>query len=162
MHAEDYARMAEWFRHRPGLCKLLLFMNILIPAVFYASFPMLLIWQFAVGGQWLRTALTAGIPFAALSIFRRLYNRPRPYEALGITPLIPKEKKGHSFPSRHVFSAFMIAMCWFKFIPVVGLVLMVFASVLAVIRVAGGVHYISDAAVGGAFAVACGLLGFWI
>lgn len=162
MNVGTYEQMAAWFRHRPGLCKLLLAMNTLIPAVFYASFPVLLLLQFAGSGHWLRSALTAGIPFIALSIFRRLWNRPRPYEALGITPLIPKEKKGRSFPSRHVFSAFIIAMCWLYYIPTVGLVLLVLAAMLAVIRVVGGVHYVSDVVAGFVFAVVCGLTGFWI
>lgn len=162
MPAHTYEQMAAWFRRRPRLCKLLLFMNTLIPAVFYTSFPVLLLLQLAGDGHWLRSILTAGIPFIALSVFRKLWNRPRPYEALGITPLIPKEKKGQSFPSRHVFSAFIIAMCWLYYIPAVGVVLLVLAALLAVIRVVGGVHYISDVVAGFVFAVACGLIGFWI
>lgn len=162
MSVQAYERMAAWLRRRPGLCKLLLFLNFLIPTVFYISFPVLLLLQFFGGGQWLRSILTAGIPFIALSVFRKLWNRPRPYETPGFTPLIPKEKKGQSFPSRHVFSAFIIAMCWLYYIPAVGLVLLVLSAMLAVIRVVGGVHYVSDVAAGGVFAVVCGLIGFWI
>ncbi len=162
MKAETYANIAEWFRRRPGACRLLLFLNASIPAVFYVSFPLLIFLQFALGGQWQRSILTAGIPFVALSVFRRVYNRPRPYEKLGITPLIPKEKKGHSFPSRHVFSAFIIAMCWLNFVPTVGTVFLALAAALAGIRVVGGVHYVSDVAVGGLFGIVCGLIGFWI
>lgn len=162
MKAEAYEKIAQWFRGRPELCRWLLFLNTLIPAVFYISFPVLVIRQLAGGGQWLHSILTAGIPFVILSIFRRLLNRPRPYEALGITPLIPREKKGKSFPSRHVFSAFIIAMCWLRELPVFGAVLCVPAAVLALIRVVGGVHYVSDVVAGGVFGIACGLIGFWI
>lgn len=162
MKAEAYEKITLWFRGRPVLYKWLLFLNTSIPAVFYISFPVLVIRQLAGGGQWLHSILTAGIPFAALSVFRRLLNRPRPYEMLAITPLIPREKKGESFPSRHVFSAFIIAMCWLRELPVFGVVLCVLAAVLAVIRVVGGVHYVSDVVAGGMFALVCGLIGFWI
>ena len=57
-------------------------------------------------------------------------------------------------PSRHVFSAVMIALCvclvqWW-----LGLILLVLALALAAIRVIGGVHYPRDVIVG----ALCGLL----
>ncbi len=48
--------------------------------------------------------------FVTLTIVRRIINRPRPYEVDGIPPLIEKDTSGKSFPSRHVFSAYMIAL----------------------------------------------------
>lgn len=162
MQKETYERTADFIRRHGVLLRLLLGLNIAIPTVFYGSFPVLLLWQFFTGGAYLRTTLTADIPFVLLTVFRRAYNRPRPYEALGITPLIAKEKSGQSFPSRHVFSAFIIAMCWLRFEPTVGAVLLVFGLILGIIRVLGGVHYISDVVAGGLFAVVCGLAGLWI
>ena len=65
---------------------------------------------------------------------------------------------GRSFPSRHVFSAFIIAftvlICspaasplWF-----IGILLAVLAAIIACVRVISGVHFISD--VVGAFVFA--------
>ena len=49
-----------------------------------------------------------GISFVAVSIFRKCYNAKRPYEIYDFKPLIPKDTIGKSFPSRHVFSIFVI------------------------------------------------------
>ena len=56
--------------------------------------------------------LGAGVAFAAVTLFRKAVNAPRPYETLGIDPLIEKDTAGRSFPSRHTFSLFMIAATW--------------------------------------------------
>ena len=73
-------------------------------------------------------------------------------------PVITKDTHGRSFPSRHVFSAFIIAftvlICspsasplWFT-----GILLAVIAAIIACVRVISGVHFISD--VVGAFVFA--------
>lgn len=49
------------------------------------------------------------VGFIAVSVFRYIVNRPRPYEKFDMPPVIPKDTHGRSFPSRHVFSAFIIA-----------------------------------------------------
>ena len=49
------------------------------------------------------------VGFVAVSVFRYIVNRPRPYEKFDMPPVIPKDTHGRSFPSRHVFSAFIIA-----------------------------------------------------
>ena len=90
--------------------------------------------------------------------FRYIVNRPRPYEKFDMPPVIPKDTHGRSFPSRHVFSAFIIAftvlICspaasplWFT-----GILLVVLAAIIACVRVISGVHFISD--VVGAFVFA--------
>lgn len=162
MDKASYERLSGAIRSKPALLRALLFLNLAIPAVFYASFPLLLILELAGGGQWLRSLLVAAVPFALLTVFRKCCNRPRPYEALGIRPLISKEKSGQSFPSRHVFSAFIIAMCWLRYLPWVGFALLGLGALLGAIRVVGGVHYVSDVLAGAGFAVVCGLCGFWL
>lgn len=81
--------------------------------------------------------------FLVVTIFRKVINRPRPYEALNIQPLF-KHKKGESFPSRHTASAFIIALVCYSLYPVFGITLLVIASFVAITRVVAGVHYISD------------------
>ena len=90
--------------------------------------------------------------FAAASIFRKCFNRPRPYEdrqtADGresrIVPLIPKNKSGASFPSRHTLSAALIATaCMFVSVPI-GICCVILTTILGITRVLAGVHYPSD------------------
>ena len=85
----------------------------------------------------------------AASIFRKCYNRPRPYEGNdAIIPLISKDKKGQSFPSRHALSAAVIASaCFYVYVPL-GIIIAVISVVIAITRVIAGVHYPSDAAGG--------------
>lgn len=161
MTPRQYEALSRPFRNNPALTKGILTLNFCIPFVSYVMYPLLLILQILQGNtQWIRTLATAGIPFIAVSIFRKLWNRPRPYEVFHCQPLIPKEKKGQSFPSRHVFSAFVIAMCWLFFVPFVGIVLLVLAAVLAMLRVIGGVHFVSDVVAGALVGILSGLIGY--
>ena len=106
--------------------------------------------------------MVPGLAFAAVSVFRRLYDAPRPYEQLAIEPLIPKDTKGKSFPSRHVFSVYMIAMAWLPFNTIVGVVLLLLGLDMMCMRVLGGVHYPQDVLAGAACGVLAGIVGFYI
>ena len=88
--------------------------------------------------------------FVLLSKFREKINAKRPYELYGFKPLINKNTKGLSFPSRHVFSIFVI---WRTVILVMGLF-------LAVIRVITGVHFPKDVAAGAVIGFVCSMAMF--
>ena len=100
--------------------------------------------------------------FVAVSLLRRVLDAPRPYEKDGIDPIIYKDTKGRSFPSRHAFSMAMIAMTWMAWMPAVGSALLAASVFMAAVRVVGGVHYPKDVIAGIAVAVICGIAGFWI
>lgn len=104
--------------------------------------------------------LVPGIAFVLLSFFRDKYNAPRPYETLDIDPLIRKNTKGHSFPSRHVFSFAVIACAFWYVNPVIGAISMCGAVLMALIRVLGGVHFPRDVIAGLAAGIGAGILGF--
>lgn len=53
--------------------------------------------------------LTPLTSFIVVSFFRKCIDAKRPYVKYNITPLVKKEKKGESMPSRHVFSITIIA-----------------------------------------------------
>ena len=97
-----------------------------------------------------------------LSVFRSAVNRPRPYEAFELPPVIKKDTKGHSFPSRHVFSATIIAMTFILHSPWswLGIIFLAVSLLLAVVRVVSGVHYISDVVAGIVVAVVASVLGY--
>ena len=99
--------------------------------------------------------------FLLVSVFRNLYNAKRPYELLEIQPLIHKDKKGKSFPSRHVFSVFVIAMTFLWLCPPAGVVFLVVGVLLALCRVIGGVHFPRDVIAGALAGIAAGAC-YWL
>ena len=110
----------------------------------------------------LRAILTPAVLFVGLSAFRRLYDAPRPYEALEIDPLMHKSTKGRPFPSRHIFSIFMIAMCWLAYCVPLGVFLLVCGVFMAAIRVIGGVHFPKDVIAGALVAIVGGIVGLCV
>lgn len=112
-------------------------------------------------GKWLQMAVLILVPavsFVAVSVFRSIYNAKRPYEIYNFEPLIPKDTKGKSFPSRHVFSIFVIgsSICWFY--PFIGWLVCLMGCLLAAIRVVAGVHFPKDVIAGAVVGIACGCL----
>ena len=89
---------------------------------------------------------TIGFPFSVfifVTMLRKIWNRPRPYERLHIDPLF-KNKTGESTPSRHTASAFAIALTGFVITPQLGFILAIIAIIIAISRVISGVHDILD------------------
>ena len=80
------------------------------------------------------------------------------YQTWAIQPLIKKDSLGKSFPSRHVFSATVIAMLALTLNPWLGGAMLFLAGALALLRVLGGVHYPSDVLAGYAIGILVGLL----
>ena len=102
------------------------------------------------------------MPFVLVSLFRKWHDAPRPYEALDIDPLIAKDTRGKSFPSRHVFSVFVIAVAASLLSPVATAALCLAGLVMAYIRVVGGVHFPRDVIAGALIGVIFGAIGLAI
>ncbi len=137
--------------------------NRVLTIVFYVVYAVLLVvliirWD----ARFWWVLLVPVISFILVTLFRRIVHAKRPYEVWDTPPLIDKETAGRSFPSRHVFSAFIIAMAalWL-WIPG-GIILLIAGAVLAYLRVAARVHFVRDVIAGAAIGVGLGLLGFWI
>lgn len=109
-------------------------------------------------GKCLVLCLVPMISFMAVSIFRAWYNQKRPYEIYDIRPLIPKDTKGKSFPSRHIFSIYVIGAGVCAVYPVWGYMICVMGIFLAVIRVVTGVHFPKDVIAGAVIGVLAGSL----
>lgn len=107
----------------------------------------------------IETLIITGVPFVALTVMRLMINAPRPYELLEFYERKPKNKAGRSFPSRHVFSVFVIATVMMPTSAVIGSILAVLGVALAVMRVLLGVHFIRDVAAGAAIGVISGVIG---
>lgn len=106
-----------------------------------------------VRGEWflLQYIMITGVPFAAVSLFRHLIDLPRPYEVLDMVSIgadMSGRKTGHSFPSRHVFSAFAVgASACFLHLPL-GIFLLILGTGVALGRVLRGIHFVRDVVAG--------------
>ena len=162
MTAERYRKIETWFRSRPAAYKCLEGLSKGLTLLVYISYILLCLWALIKDKK--KAVRVIGVPAATYtvgSLVRALINAPRPYEVLEIKPLVPKDTRGKSFPSRHVFSAGVIAMAFlFVSIPL-GIIYMVIALVIAATRVLDGVHWLKDVIAGLIFGFGAGLLGFF-
>lgn len=171
MTAAGYEAIFAWFRARPAAKTALRVTSKGAVAVVYTTYALAVLvaaWQ----GQnpdgdcgWRLLATLVAVPgtvFVLGTALRAGINRPRPYEALGFTPLYPKSTQGQSLPSRHCFAAAAIAVTIGSYSPAAGAVLGLLALLLAVCRVLMGHHYPSDVAAGLVFGAALAALGLWV
>lgn len=106
--------------------------------------------------------LITGVPFVLVSVLRYAVNAPRPYELIEFYEKKPKDKTGRSFPSRHVFSVFVIGVALIPTNILLGITLLFLGIALAAIRVLMGIHFIRDVLAGAAIGVLSGVIGLLI
>lgn len=165
MKKDTYLKMTRPFRENAKLARSLHIINKIITYVMVALYMGLLAYYACNQDERLIRAIIVPLDsFIIVTVFRYMLNRKRPYEHFDIPPVIQKDTAGKSFPSRHVFSAFIIAMTYLCWSPLVwaGTVLLVLAASMAVVRVISGVHYISDVAAGAICGITAGVLGYVI
>ena len=160
MTKESYQKIFRIVRSFPNGVVLLQMMNKML--TFAAAFCYIMsILVLGIQREWKGAAILILVPavsFVAVSIFRSRYNAKRPYEKYGFIPLIPKNTQGKSFPSRHVFSIFVIGSTVLWFFPVAGVVICLFGILLALLRIIVGVHFPKDVIAGALFGILCGVL----
>lgn len=97
-----------------------------------------------------------GVGVVICSIIRNLINAKRPYEVMNIDNYLDKKTAGKSFPSRHVFSVFIIGTVVFYFYKIPGTVLFLTGIFLCYLRVAAKVHFVRDVIAGALFGILLG------
>ena len=129
--------------------------------VLFGLFALLLFWgAYTVSLLSLvKVLLICFLPFVIVTVIRQLINAPRPYELYDFYDKRPKEKKGRSFPSRHVYSASVLAGVTVFLYPFLGSVMLIFALLLAILRVLLGIHFLRDVICGGVIGLGAALLG---
>ncbi len=148
-----YKEITERIKNNNGLVTVL---NVLDKAITYITvlfYALYLLYGFKIipednGTLLYRSLLVPSVAFLLVTLYRKRLSAPRPYEVYNFTPALDKDTKGKSFPSRHVFSIFMLA---FTFGQTSLLMLVIFTILgigLAIIRVIGGVHFIKDVVAG--------------
>ena len=105
-------------------------------------------------------SVCSGIWLFLLSIIRKQINWPRPYEIGMLPPLLDREGKGSSMPSRHVFSAAIISIVAWGVNPILSILGMSLALLLAGVRVLAGLHFVRDVVVGFVVALLWGIVSF--
>ncbi len=110
----------------------------------------------------LKLLFSTGIPYITVTVMRRLIKAPRPYELYDFYDAPPKNKRGQSFPSRHVFSAFVIATLSCVASPWLAVALFVLGACLATARVLLGIHFIRDVVAGALIGIISGIFGIII
>lgn len=163
MTEERYKKTVQMLHNRPIFCRMISVMNRILTVVTYIAYIVLLISAvFRLDGRFWRLLFVPAISFFLVTVFRKVVNAKRPYEIFQIEPVLKRKKKGQSFPSRHAFSIFMIAMAVGYVSMPAGIVFIIMGIWLAVLRVLGGVHFPRDVAAGAAVGIGLGLLGFYI
>ena len=146
MTKEGYLAANEFFLKRKTLLKATIITQKICEIGIYVLYPLFLLFLAFVkkDDYFIRSAAVCAGGFLAVSFLRRRINAERPYEKFGFTPLIKKETKGCSFPSRHTFSAAIIAVNIGVYNPPLGIIVGVAAIIIAFLRVVLGVHFVKD------------------
>lgn len=162
---ERYIHRMEYFKEHKSLCRALVVANKGVTYLVMLLYPVLLVWTFFHHPELLFKGVIVPLDsFILVTVFRYLVNKRRPYERYEHLPAVKKDTKGKSFPSRHVFSIFMIAMTFIYLYdyPQVGEGMLIVGILLALLRVLLGVHFVSDVVAGAGIGIIAGIIGFYI
>ena len=157
-YRQTYEKISAPFRTSENAMNIVRLADHILTYMMYVLYPVLLVILFIRHDEHLlKAVLIPGAGFIGVTLIRRLINRPRPYAAHDISPIIHKDKQGESMPSRHAFSAAVISMAYYAVYPLTGIILLVLSALECVIRVIGGVHYPEDVIIGYLTGVIMGL-----
>ena len=166
MNGVQYRSMSEYFSQTKKRSTTIKALHDVLPLVMYIFYPVQLIALAINEGLgsdvFLRFTLIPLFTFIIVTAVRALINAQRPYEKYNYTPVVYKETKGKSFPSRHTVSAFIIAMAFMYIQSSLGIIMLAIAAMIGVVRVLSGVHFIRDVVSGAAIGVLVGVLGFFV
>ena len=89
--------------------------NKIVTNTYYVVYPLLLLYLFVKQSEkLLPTILIPLLSIVAITLLRKVLAHPRPYEEYPIDQILEKETQHNAMPSRHVFSASVIAMMCFS------------------------------------------------
>ena len=132
--------------------------NKIVTNVYYVVYPFLLLYLFVIQSEKLLPAILIPLlSIVGVTLLRKVLARPRPFEEYPIDQILEKETQHNAMPSRHVFSASIIAMMCFTISPLFACILLVLAALEGYIRVVGGGHYPLDVIIGYLLGVLFGL-----
>ena len=113
MNQQTYRKITDGIRGLENGEKIVQFINSIATKIVYMAYVVGIIILFDEKNKGLaRFVAVTAISFILVSIVRRFINSERPYTMYDFKPIIEKNKKGESMPSRHVFSALIIGMAF--------------------------------------------------
>ncbi|QXW96476.1 phosphatase PAP2 family protein [Streptococcus rubneri] len=160
-----YERVRPFFVTHPYYLSLLKWTNRLVTLL------MPLLYFYVLWAAYLKTTktwivlaylLVPATGFIVLSVIRKRMDWPRPYELGTFPPLLNREGKGSSMPSRHVFSAAIISTVAWGVNPLLSVLGLSLALLLAGVRVLAGLHFVRDVVVGFLSAILWGFFWFYL
>ncbi len=157
MDTKIYMSAYRFVQKHKKLHKPIIIINKISPQImmilFYGLMPVLVLAR-----DW-KVIAFAAFPLIELILvtkFRDKIDRPRPFDVLDVVPL-EKHSSGHSFPSLHCSSSFVITMSLYYIHPVLGVLGLIVSVFVALSRLLAGVHYPSDILAGIAIGIAFGI-----
>lgn len=162
MTEERYKKLHDYFAKHPNMAKAINLCCSILTAAVYVIFIGVLVFLL-INKEYKKAyeiVLVSGVGFLACTILRNVINNPRPYDVYPYPPVIKRDKKGCSFPSRHVFSIAIIAVCAMTVNVNLGTMLIIMTFFLGTTRVLGGVHFVKDVFAGAGIAFLWGIIGF--
>lgn len=163
MKKEGYIAAQKFFDAHPTFTKIAVALQKGSEILIYLTYPIFIAVLFHKSNWfWAKSVVVCGLGFVLVSLFRHFYNAKRPYQIYDIKPVINKNSKGKSMPSRHCFSASVIAVSISVINLPLGIIIGVLALIMATLRVAFGVHFIKDVLVGLFLGALIGSVQFFI
>lgn len=166
MNGAQYRSMSEYFSGTKKRSTTVKALHDVLPLVMYIFYPVQLIALGINNGftseAFLRFTLIPLCTLIVVTVLRAIINAQRPYEKYDYTPVVSKKTHGKSFPSRHTVSAYIIAMAFLYIQPTIGIIMLAVATMIAIVRVISGVHFIRDVISGALIGILVGVLGFFI
>ena len=150
MTKDGYLAAKKFFEQKNDLLKAAIIIQKICETGIYALYPLFLLYLALVrmDDYFITSAAVCATGFLAVSFLRRRIDAQRPYEKFGFEPLIKKDTRGRSFPSRHAFSAAIIAVNIGVYCLPLGIAVGIAALLIAFLRVVLGVHFVRDVVFG--------------
>ncbi len=160
---ETYKSIVGFFKRNKTCNTVLKLCYNFLPLIMFVSYGILIVFMFFSDIKiFARITLSPLTVFAIVTFFRKIFNRPRPYEKFATTSVFGKNKKGESMPSRHTACAFIIAMAFMYVSIPLGIAYLIISALIMISRVLAGVHFISDVIAGMAISLLYGYFSFFI
>lgn len=166
MKEEQYKFVTEYFSASKSRINTIKALHDVLPIIMIVFYPLQLLYILAEKGvkniTFMKFFLVPLAVLVLVTLMRYIISAKRPYEVYDYTPVVKKNTKGKSFPSRHTASAFIIAMAFMYLDVSLGIVMMLIACGVALTRVLSGVHFIRDVIGGALISIIVGVFCFFL